>query len=129
MFKLGDNSGKIFFKDRGPPVDIPIAIALYPIRGSGLNLFKLCDTSSLLSSISISFANVKESNFFLVTALILSIMIVPYATSLSNEIIAIVSEDHRKKIKYSCAPCKPSDEEKSLPCVEACESKAITHSW
>jgi len=29
---------------------------------------------------------------------------------LSDEIIATVSEDHRKKIKYSCAPCKPSGE-------------------
>ena len=48
---------------------------------------------------------------------------------LGDEIIAIVSDEHRKKIKYSCAPCKPSGEEKELPCVKACEPGAITHSW
>lgn len=48
---------------------------------------------------------------------------------LGDEIIAIVSENHRKKIKYSCVPCKPSGETKPLPCVQACELGAIKHSW
>jgi len=48
---------------------------------------------------------------------------------LGDEIIAIVSEEHRKKIKYSCAPCKASGKSKELPCVKACEPGAITHSW
>ncbi len=48
---------------------------------------------------------------------------------LGDEIIATVSEQHRKKIKYSCAPCKPGGESKKLPCIEACEPGAISHSW
>ena len=47
---------------------------------------------------------------------------------LGDEIIAIVTEEHRKKIKYSCAPCK-GDKTKVLPCVNACEQGAISHSW
>ncbi len=48
---------------------------------------------------------------------------------LGDEIIVIVNENHRKKIKYSCAPCKSAGEIKSLPCVQACELGAIKHSW
>jgi len=48
---------------------------------------------------------------------------------LEEDLVAIVSENHRKKIKYSCAPCKPSGETKVPPCVKACEPGAITHSW
>ena len=47
---------------------------------------------------------------------------------LGDEIIAIVTEEHRKKIKYSCAPCK-GDKTTELPCVNACEQGAISHSW
>lgn len=43
--------------------------------------------------------------------------------------IAAVSEEHRKKIKYSCAPCKPTSGREKLPCISACEPNAITHSW
>jgi len=43
--------------------------------------------------------------------------------------MAAVKEEHRKKIKYSCAPCKPVAGERRLPCVLACEPNAITHSW
>ena len=46
-----------------------------------------------------------------------------------EEPVAKVSEEHRKKIKYSCAPCKPDKDRKPLPCMEACEPDAITHSW
>lgn len=43
--------------------------------------------------------------------------------------IPLVTEEHRKKIKYSCAPCKPVSGRKELPCVVICEQKAISHSW
>jgi hypothetical protein len=45
-----------------------------------------------------------------------------------EDLVASVCEEHRKKIKYSCNPCKPSGQT-SLPCVAACEREAITHSW
>ncbi len=45
---------------------------------------------------------------------------------LEDVIVVAVTEEHRKKIKYSCAPCKP---EKKPPCVEACENGAIIHTW
>lgn len=45
---------------------------------------------------------------------------------LEDVIVAAVTEEHRKKIKYSCAPCRP---EKTPPCVKACEQEAITHTW
>ena len=43
--------------------------------------------------------------------------------------VAAVREEQRKKIKYSCAPCKPDTDRPALPCVSACEPGAITHSW
>lgn len=43
--------------------------------------------------------------------------------------VAAVREAHRKKIKYSCAPCKPTSGERRLPCVLACKPAAISHSW
>ncbi len=43
--------------------------------------------------------------------------------------VAAVVEDHRKKVKYSCAPCKPDRDRSPLPCVAACAPGAITHSW
>jgi len=43
--------------------------------------------------------------------------------------MARVTEEHRKKIKYTCGPCKPVSGERKLSCVIACEPKAITHSW
>ena len=43
--------------------------------------------------------------------------------------VAAVVEDHRKKIKYSCAPCKPDRDRPPLPCVVACPSHGISHSW
>ncbi len=45
------------------------------------------------------------------------------------EVIAIINEEHRMKIKHSCAPCKPSDKTENLPCGQACEPGAISHSW
>ena len=48
---------------------------------------------------------------------------------LREEPVAIVADDKKKKLKYECSPCKPSSNPPPLPCVEACKSKAIRHSW
>ncbi|MFQ6128862.1 MAG: 4Fe-4S binding protein [Thermoplasmata archaeon] len=40
-----------------------------------------------------------------------------------------VTEEHKWKIKYSCAPCKPVDTEAIPPCIVACKEDAIEHSW
>ena len=45
-----------------------------------------------------------------------------------EEPVAKVREEERKKLRYSCAPCKPGYGEKPPPCVAACESGAISHS-
>ncbi len=59
---------------------------------------------------------------------VLEIVADPYEP-LEEKVVAIVTEQHRKKIKYSCAPCKPIDGRKDLPCVVACKPGAISHSW
>jgi Fe-S-cluster-containing hydrogenase component 2 len=41
----------------------------------------------------------------------------------------IVTEAERKKIKYTCMPCKPTSGRGELPCVLACPYQAISHSW
>jgi Fe-S-cluster-containing dehydrogenase component len=46
-----------------------------------------------------------------------------------EEPVARVTEEHRKKVKYSCAPCKPASGKITLPCMEACGPGAILHSW
>ena len=45
--------------------------------------------------------------------------------------IVSVAKEHSKKIKYSCGPCKPASgyNTKDLPCVKACSTDAIDHSW
>ncbi|MHA2265584.1 MAG: 4Fe-4S binding protein [Candidatus Thorarchaeota archaeon] len=48
---------------------------------------------------------------------------------LSDADIPIVIEAERKKIKYTCGPCKPVDKQEEEPCIKACEPCAITHSW
>jgi hypothetical protein len=40
-----------------------------------------------------------------------------------------VAEEHRKKLKYSCAACKPVAQKRALPCVVSCKSRALKHSW
>ncbi len=45
-----------------------------------------------------------------------------------ERMVAAVGAAHGKKIKYSCAPCKPTGYS-SLPCVAACPPGAILHSW
>lgn len=46
-----------------------------------------------------------------------------------DEKVAAVTAQHVKKLKYSCAPCKPNAGRIELPCCSACPSEAITHSW
>jgi len=46
-----------------------------------------------------------------------------------DEKVAAVVEEHRKKLKYSCAVCKPTSGYGVLPCIKACEPNAIKHSW
>ena len=43
--------------------------------------------------------------------------------------VVLVTEEHRKKLKYSCSPCKPTSGVRNLPCVIACPRGALTHSW
>ncbi len=47
---------------------------------------------------------------------------------IEERMVAAVSAEHRKKIKYSCNPCKPTGYT-SLPCVSVCKPAALTHSW
>jgi ferredoxin len=48
---------------------------------------------------------------------------------LAEEKMAAVKEEHRKKIKYSCSPCKPEANMKNIPCIMSCKLDAIVHSW
>ncbi len=43
--------------------------------------------------------------------------------------VCMVVEEHRKKIKYTCGPCKPVSDRPPLACVTACPEDAISHSW
>jgi ferredoxin len=43
--------------------------------------------------------------------------------------IAAVTQAERKKIKYTCMPCKPVSGRTVEPCVAACPTEAISHSW
>ncbi len=42
---------------------------------------------------------------------------------LEDKTVVAVIEEHRKKIKYTCAVCKP--ETNHAPCVLSCKSEAI----
>jgi ferredoxin len=46
-----------------------------------------------------------------------------------EEPIAVVKDAERKKIHVTCSPCKPMSNRPPLPCMTACPSGAITHSW
>jgi len=48
---------------------------------------------------------------------------------LAEDKMAAVRDEHRKKIKYSCAPCKSDKSSHREPCISVCELNAITHSW
>ncbi len=45
-----------------------------------------------------------------------------------EEPVAGVRPGERKKLRYSCAPCRPGYGESPPPCVAACETAAIAHS-
>ena len=59
---------------------------------------------------------------------VLEIVPDPYEP-LEEKLVAVVTEDHRRKIKYTCAPCKPTSGRRELPCLQACTQGAISHSW
>ena len=46
---------------------------------------------------------------------------------LEDKTVAAVTELHRKKIRYTCAACKP--EENKTPCVLVCKQSAIRCVW
>jgi len=46
-----------------------------------------------------------------------------------SEPVAVVAADKKNKLKYACNPCKAPAERPLLPCLEACKSGAISHSW
>jgi ferredoxin len=46
---------------------------------------------------------------------------------LEDKNVAAVSEEHRKKVRYTCQPCAP--ESGKAPCVLACPKKAVTAVW
>jgi len=46
---------------------------------------------------------------------------------LEDKTVAAVTEEHRKKIRYTCAECDPC--KNRTPCVLACEKGAIRCSW
>ncbi len=46
-----------------------------------------------------------------------------------EDMVCAVVESHRKKIKYSCAPCKPTSGDVTLPCMVACTPGGMKHSW
>lgn len=43
--------------------------------------------------------------------------------------VAVVSHEKKKKLKYECGPCKPSSDKLTPPCIKACLTEAISHSW
>lgn len=46
----------------------------------------------------------------------------------NEEPVIKVKEEERKKIRYSCAGCRPGYGETPPPCVVACEPGVISHS-
>jgi ferredoxin len=51
----------------------------------------------------------------------------PMFIDMEDKNVAAVKEEHRKKLKYTCACCKP--ETAYTLCMLACESKAIRVTW
>ncbi|MCJ7559072.1 4Fe-4S binding protein [Candidatus Bathyarchaeota archaeon] len=56
-----------------------------------------------------------------------AIEMVTLLIDLEDKTVAAVTEQHRKKIKYTCSSCKP--ESNKAPCVSACTQKAIECIW
>ncbi|MCX8204785.1 MAG: 4Fe-4S binding protein [Candidatus Nezhaarchaeota archaeon] len=55
--------------------------------------------------------------------------VVPNDYDIEGGMMASVREEHRWKLKYSCAPCKPVSRQATPPCIAACPTRAIEHSW
>jgi ferredoxin len=58
---------------------------------------------------------------------VIEIMEDPYEP-LEEKSVAVVIDEQRKKIKYTCASCKPISGGKEPPCRKVCEPKVITFS-
>ena len=56
-----------------------------------------------------------------------ALVLVTEFIDLEDKTVAAISEEHRKKIRYTCGTCKP--ETGQTPCVLACNSKAIKCIW
>jgi ferredoxin len=56
-----------------------------------------------------------------------ALVLVTEFIDLEDKTVAAVSEEHRKKISYTCQACKP--ESHQAPCILACPSKAISCVW
>jgi len=52
-----------------------------------------------------------------------ALVLVTEFIDLEDKTVAAISEEHRKKIRYTCGTCKP--ETGQTPCVLACNWKAI----
>lgn len=50
------------------------------------------------------------------------------ADPLRDEPVMKIKDADRKKLRYTCAPCKPEYGEQPAPCVAACSARAISHS-
>lgn len=48
---------------------------------------------------------------------------------LRDDPVAAIDPQKKKKLRYECNPCKPQGNRPPLPCVEACRTGAISHSW
>jgi Fe-S-cluster-containing hydrogenase component 2 len=46
---------------------------------------------------------------------------------LEDKTVAAISETHRKKIRYTCAECKPQNNK--TPCVLECKQSAVSCVW
>jgi Fe-S-cluster-containing hydrogenase component 2 len=46
---------------------------------------------------------------------------------LEDKTVAAIAEEHRKRIRYTCQPCKP--ETGKTPCVLACSRNAMRCVW
>lgn len=53
--------------------------------------------------------------------------ITPIMVDIEEKSVVTVKEEQRKKLKYTCAQCKP--EEGKPPCISACKWKALTCVW
>jgi Fe-S-cluster-containing hydrogenase component 2 len=56
-----------------------------------------------------------------------ALVLVTEFIDLEDKTVIAISEEHRKKISYTCQACKP--ESNQTPCVLACDSKAIKCVW